>query len=268
MDPDWLERAKRLQAIAQTGLAFTHDAFDRERYETIRAVAAEMIAAAVAGAGFEADAGLRARELDAVFAGQSGYATPKVDVRAAVFREERILLVRERSDGGWTLPGGWADVGDSPSRAVEREVLEESGYEVRAVKLAAVLDRNRHRHTPHLFHIWKLFFLCEITGGRGKGEIAGEVSGEGEITGGGRGKSGAGAAAGSAGRAADPAGWAPRTSDERLRSGATASSAETDAADFFQENALPPLSLGRVTAEQIAHMFEHHRHPELPTTFD
>lgn len=224
MEPDWLELARRLQAISQTGLAFTHDPYDRERYEAVRAIAAELLAA---GAHAElsdrrADAAHRsgaagadrARALEAILAAETGYATPKVDVRAAVFRDGRILLVRERSDGGWTLPGGWADVGDSPRLATEREVREESGYEVRAVKLAAVYDRNRHAHTPHTFHIWKLFFLCELLGG------------------------------------------------------AAQSSVETDGVDFFAEQALPPLSLGRVTARQIEHMFEHHRNPERPTTFD
>jgi ADP-ribose pyrophosphatase YjhB (NUDIX family) len=216
MDPDWLDRAKRLQALAQSGLAFTHDRFDRERFEAIRAIAAEMIAG---GAGASAGG---ARALEALFVAQAGYATPKVDVRAAVFRDDRILLVRERSDGHWTLPGGWADVGDSPAAAVEREALEESGYEVRAVKLAAVYDRNRHGHTPHVFHIWKLFFLCEIVGA------------------------------------------APGQPGERT----LASWSETDAVDFFPENALPPLSLGRVTARQIAYMFEHHRDRERATGFD
>lgn len=227
MDPDWLDLAKRLQALAQSGLAFTHDPFDQERYEAVRAIAAELIAA---GAGAPGEG---ARGLQTLFATQTGYATPKVDVRAAVFRGDRILLVRERSDGGWTLPGGWADVGDSPAAAVEREVLEEAGYEVRAVKLAAVFDRNRHSHTPHLFHIWKLFFLCEITSEHappGERHPAGEPGGAG---------------------AATQASWT-----------------ETDAAEFFSEDALPPLSLGRVTARQIAHMFEHHRDPRRPTSFD
>lgn len=221
MDPDWLDRAKRLQALAQSGLAFTRDRFDRERFEAIRAIAAEMIAA---GAGAPAD---RALALEALFVAQAGYATPKVDVRAAVFRDNRILLVRERSDGLWTPPGGWADVGDTPAAAVEREALEESGYQVRAVKLAAVYDRNRHGHTPHVFHIWKLFFLCEIVGAAAGEPVRGHAG-------------------------------------ERTQ----ASWSETDAVDFFPENALPPLSLGRVTAQQIAHMFEHYRDPQRPTGFE
>jgi ADP-ribose pyrophosphatase YjhB (NUDIX family) len=88
-----------------------------------------------------------------------------VDVRAAVFRDDQVLLVREREDGGWTLPGGWADVGESPGIAAVREVKEEAGMDVRPTKLAAVYDRNRHGHPPIPYHAYKLFFLCEITGG-------------------------------------------------------------------------------------------------------
>ncbi|MCB0064944.1 MAG: NUDIX domain-containing protein, partial [Caldilineaceae bacterium] len=102
-----------------------------------------------------------------LFRQEEGYATPKVDVRGAVFRGNKILLVKERSDGCWTLPGGWADIGDSPAVAVERELVEESGYRTRAIKLLALYDRNhpRHAHPPHLHHIYKLFFRCEIIGG-------------------------------------------------------------------------------------------------------
>ena len=96
----------------------------------------------------------------------SGYATPKVDVRGAAFRDDKILLVREARDGGWTLPGGWADPGQSPAEAVVREVFEESGFHVRVTKLAALYDRSKHPHMPRApFHVYKLFFLCEITGG-------------------------------------------------------------------------------------------------------
>jgi ADP-ribose pyrophosphatase YjhB (NUDIX family) len=111
--------------------------------------------------------GLEVRGIEAMFTQQTGYATPKVDVRGAVFRDGRILLVRETADGDrWTLPGGWADVNESPAEAVVKEVREEAGLEVRAFKLGAVLDRSRHAHKPiYPFHIWKLFFLCEITGG-------------------------------------------------------------------------------------------------------
>jgi ADP-ribose pyrophosphatase len=205
MNDDWLEWARRLQAIAQTGLEFALSDYDRERYQAVRDIALSMLAAGT---------GVERRRVESLFEGATGYATPKVDVRAAVFRDGRILLVKERSDGLWTLPGGWADVGDSPAAAVEREVREESGFEVRAVKLAAVYDRNRHPHPPLIHHCWKLFFVCELLGGE------------------------------------------PRPSNE------------TEAADFFAPDDLPPLSISRTTPGQIAHMFEHLRDPLRPTTFD
>ena len=101
----------------------------------------------------------------ALWNGEEGYATPKVDVRGGVFSGEQVLLVRERSDGRWTLPGGWVDVNDSPAAAVEREIREESGYRARAVKFAALIDRRRHPHPPSVHHIYKLMFVCELTGG-------------------------------------------------------------------------------------------------------
>lgn len=156
MEPGWLGWAKRLQAIAQTGLTYASDKFDIERYRAVREIAAEMMAQ-----GSQGDIAT----IRGLFAAQAGYATPKVDVRGVVFRENRILLVKEREDGGWTLPGGWADVGESPADATVREVREESGYETRAVKLLALYDRNRHGHPPIPFHAYKLFFLCEIVGG-------------------------------------------------------------------------------------------------------
>jgi ADP-ribose pyrophosphatase YjhB (NUDIX family) len=156
MEPAWLGWARRLNALAQTGLTFTQDQYDIERYTAIRTIAAEMIAH---GAG--ADTG---QVLD-LLAADAGYATPKMDVRGVVFRDGKILLVQERSDGLSTLPGGWADVGDSPADAVVREVREESGFETRATKLLALLDRNRHGHPPHVNHIYKVFIRCEILGG-------------------------------------------------------------------------------------------------------
>jgi ADP-ribose pyrophosphatase YjhB (NUDIX family) len=207
MEPQWIAWAQRLQALAQNGLTYNTNPFEIERNHAIQQVAEEMLAA---GTGLEPGA------LRDLFAGEVGHATPKVDVRGAVFQDETILLVKERADGLWTLPGGWVDVGEPPSRAVEREVVEESGYETRAVQLLALYDRNhaRHAHPPHPFHIYKLFFRCDLIGG------------------------------------------------------APAASIETDGASFFREDALPPLSLGRVTPAQIARLFEHYRHPEWPTDFD
>ena len=156
MDTPWLAWVRRLQAIAQTGLTFSEDTYDRERYEQIRDIAAEIVAG---------HTGMDATAIVDLFRGQEGYATPKVDVRGAVFDGERLLLVRERIDGLWTLPGGWADVGDSPAEAVVREIWEESGYEARATRLVALYDRNKQGHPPMPFHAYKAFFLCDLLGG-------------------------------------------------------------------------------------------------------
>src|SRR4051794_22309936 len=113
MEPRWLTWAKELQVIGQTGLNYAQDGYDRERYERLREIAAEILAE---GAGLDLPAVQR------LFAAETGHATPKLDVRGAVFRDDRILLVRERVDGRWTLPGGWADPGESPAEATVREV--------------------------------------------------------------------------------------------------------------------------------------------------
>ncbi|MCP4262226.1 MAG: NUDIX hydrolase [Planctomycetes bacterium] len=157
MEPDWLKWAKELAAISQNGLTYAENAFDIERYEKIRRIAAEMMSI---------PSGLDTENLLTIFAKEDGYATPKVDVRGAVFRDNRILLVKEKIDDKWTLPGGWADPCTSPCESVVREIYEESGFEAKAQKLLAVYDRSKHPHKPLMpFHIYKLFFLCEITGG-------------------------------------------------------------------------------------------------------
>jgi ADP-ribose pyrophosphatase YjhB (NUDIX family) len=152
MDPDWLRWVKRLQAIAQDGLTYTGDDYDAGRYEQVREIAAEILAVHSTG-GLE-----DARELLDL---EVGPATPKVDVRAAVFRSGEILLVRE--DEGWSVPGGWADVGETLSEAAVREVREESGYRVRAVRLISAYDRERQGHPPIPYHVYKLVFLCEMS---------------------------------------------------------------------------------------------------------
>jgi ADP-ribose pyrophosphatase YjhB (NUDIX family) len=148
--------ARRLLAISQTGLHYCKEEYERERYREVAEIAAQLAAAA---------APAHADKIAALWAAEEGYATPKVDVRGAIFRGNTVLLVRERVDGKWTMPGGWADVNDTPSFAVEKEIEQESGYTARAVKLAAVFDRNKHNHPAFIFHIWKIFFVCEITGG-------------------------------------------------------------------------------------------------------
>jgi ADP-ribose pyrophosphatase YjhB (NUDIX family) len=199
-------RAIELLAIAQSGLHYGRDAFDRHRYDQVRTAALALLELVSTGS---------LHELRRMVAVDTGYATPKVDVRAPVFDDERVLLVRERSDGLWSLPGGWCDVLESPSEAVAREVREESGVIVDVVELAAVLDRERQENRPPLpFHVYKLFFVCNVA------------------------------------RIGVP---------EEL---------ETIEVGWFSMDALPPLSVARVTEAQISLMHEHHQNPGRPATFD
>jgi ADP-ribose pyrophosphatase YjhB (NUDIX family) len=156
-NPRWLDWSTRLQAIAQNGLAFARDPYDVERYTAIREIAAEMVAA---GSGFDLSV------IRGLISSDTGYATPKVDVRGVVFRDDKLLLVREKSDGGWAPPGGWAEVCESVAENVVREIYEESGFKTRAAKLLAIYDRSKHPHQPPFpFHVYKIFVLCDIIGG-------------------------------------------------------------------------------------------------------
>lgn len=159
--PAWLNWARRIHSLAQAGLAYSADPFDRERYTELLKLSAEMLAST---------SDLDPVRLEALLFAEIGpkaYATPKVAIRGAAFRGEEVLLVREQFDGGrWTLPGGWMDAGDTPGGAAAREFREETGYEVRVTKLALVQDRDHHKQSPFLFAILELFFLCEITGGQ------------------------------------------------------------------------------------------------------
>jgi ADP-ribose pyrophosphatase YjhB (NUDIX family) len=152
-NPKWLEWAQHLQALSQTGLAFTTNPFDIVRYKEIQEIAAEI---------FTSHTEVDLAVVLGMFQNQTGYTTPKVDCRGVVFQDDQLLMVKELSDGCWTLPGGWVDVNESPSYAVEREVREEAGYVVKANKLLAVYDRNKHGHPPYPFHAYKLFFLCDL----------------------------------------------------------------------------------------------------------
>ena len=204
MNAKWADWASRLNAIAQNGLLFSQDRYDLERYTSLRNIAAEIM---------EAHTGVDAAMIRDFFAREEGYATPKVDVRGVVFLENTLLFVKEPEEGLWSLPGGWADVGESPSEAVVREVFEESGYTTRAVKMLAVYDRNKHVHPPIPHHAYRLFMRCELLSPVPTGKPEAE-------------------------------------------------------ARFFPEDAIPELSVMRVTAKQIARVFEHYRHPDWPADFD
>jgi 8-oxo-dGTP pyrophosphatase MutT (NUDIX family) len=157
-DPDWLDWAREIQAIAQTGLAYSTNHYDLDRFAALQGLAARIMAA---------HSGEPVQMVHGLFESQAGYATPKVGVRAAVFDAEgRVLMVREVEDGDrWTLPGGWADVNQTPAQSAVREVLEESGYIARPVKLAAVWDRARQHQPAEAFSIVRLFFTCALEGG-------------------------------------------------------------------------------------------------------
>ena len=158
-EPQWLSIARELRALAQTGLAFTADGFDQQRYRRLQELAALLLAQ---GSSTEHDVILELLRRD------KGYATPKVDVRGAAFIDGRVLMVREIGDGKWTLPGGWADVNQSAGECVVREIAEESGFATRTVKLAAVHDYQKRNPLPHIDSIYKMFFICDIVGGEAR----------------------------------------------------------------------------------------------------
>jgi ADP-ribose pyrophosphatase YjhB (NUDIX family) len=165
MAADPLRLLEELRAIAQAGLEYGTDAYDRQRYQALEGLYQELLAAHL---------GVDPAALSAALPLERGYATPKLDVRGAVFArpdgsagadDDQVLLVKERADGRWTLPGGWADIGRSPADNACKEILEESGYHAEAVKLVALYDRDRHGHPPSKYHTYKALFLCRVVGG-------------------------------------------------------------------------------------------------------
>ncbi|WP_026694053.1 NUDIX hydrolase [Peribacillus kribbensis] len=156
MEEKWLEWAKKIQALSQAGLAYSKDIYDIERFQELRTISCEMVSELTQNP-FDT--------IQSVFASETGYQTPKTDIRAVIFQEDRLLLVKEKEDQKWSLPGGWADIGLSPAEVAVKEVQEETGLEVQAVRLLAVLDKKCHPHPPSLHHVYKLFFECSVTGG-------------------------------------------------------------------------------------------------------
>ncbi len=179
--PRWLDWAREIQALAQTSFHYSENVYQQERSKRLLAIAAEIV---------HEHTLLPREEVLCSMSAPTGYATPRVDVRAAIFQDGKLLLVRERADNGWTMPGGWADVGDIPSKAAEREAWEESGYKVQARKVIGVYDANR-TGPLELFHAFKLLFLCDLIAGAPtpsietsevaffeRGEIPAHLSGE------------------------------------------------------------------------------------------
>ncbi|MCM3039571.1 NUDIX hydrolase [Paenibacillus motobuensis] len=157
MEVKWLEWAKHLQSIAQAGLTYSKDPYDLERFQQIRDISIEIMSEYTS---------TEMKVIKDLFANETGYATPKVDIRAVIFKDDQILMVKEKIDGRWALPGGWADIGLSPSEVAVKEAKEESGFDVRAIRLLAVHDKKLHPHPPSPYHVYKLFIQCEIVGGQ------------------------------------------------------------------------------------------------------
>lgn len=201
----WLAWIKQIYAIARWGLTYAKDPFDLERYEVLHQLSVTMMADFTC---------MDKSRIEDLFANEVGYLTPKVDVRGVVFRDGKILMVQEKWDGRWTIPGGWADIGLSPAEVAAKEVREEAGLEVRPVKMLAMLDKKFFAHPVSPYHIYKVFMGCEITGG--------------EIT----------------------------------------TGLESQGVGFFGLDELPELSAHRITAEQIALLFQHHHDANRPTDFN
>ena len=151
----WLEWAKELQFIAQAGLTYTKDPFDKERFERIREIAAEIVSL---------QGRLPLAQVKDLFCNETGFQTPKLDTRAAIFKDDKILLVEE-NDGTWSLPGGWVDVMETVKSNTVKEVKEEAGLDVEAVRVIALHDRNLHNQPPYAYNVCKVFVLCEVKGG-------------------------------------------------------------------------------------------------------
>ena len=156
LPPQWLEWAVELQFMAQAGITYAKDPYDLERFQRLREIAAEIMSA---------KSGLDTGTVRGLFCSETGFQTPKMDTRAAIFREGKILLVKEKGSGLWSMPGGWVDVNQSVRDNTIKEVREEAGLEVEAVRLIALHDRNRHNPPPYAYGVCKVFVLCEEKGG-------------------------------------------------------------------------------------------------------
>lgn len=152
-----LEIVKKIQAIAQSGLEYSSNEYDIERYQELRNISIEMMHKLT---------GANIHKIKKLFASESGYQTPKVDIRSVIFKGRKILMAREKSDNRWSIPGGWAEVGLTPFEVAVKEVKEETGLIVKPLRLLAVIDKKRHPHPPGIYHVYKMFILCKEIGGK------------------------------------------------------------------------------------------------------
>ena len=155
VQPQWLEWAKELQFIAQGGLTYSKDVFDIERFERIREIAAEMLSL---------QSEIPIEKVKNLFCNETGFQTPKLDTRAAIFKDDKILLVKEKN-GTWSLPGGWVDINQSIKTNTEKEVKEEAGLDVTADRVIAVQDREKHNLPIYAYKVCKIFVQCSVIGG-------------------------------------------------------------------------------------------------------
>lgn len=151
----WLKWAIEIQSLAQAGLTYTDNVYDIERYERLREIAAEII---------EEKSNISLEKVKDLFCNENGYQTPKIDTRAAIFKDEKILLTHE-NNGTWSLPGGWCDVLESVASNTIKEVKEETGLDVETIKIIAVQDRNKHNKPIYAYGVCKIFVLCNVIGG-------------------------------------------------------------------------------------------------------
>jgi ADP-ribose pyrophosphatase YjhB (NUDIX family) len=152
----WLECSKKLEAIAKTGIFYSSNPYEKERFEQIASICNELIS-------HYAD--LNPSKVEKFFNAENGYITPKVDIRSVVFKDNQILMVKEKSDGKWTIPGGWADIGYSPYEIAVKETFEEAGLIVEPLRVLAIMDKKCHPHPPSPFYSYKIFIQCKIKGG-------------------------------------------------------------------------------------------------------
>lgn len=153
--PKWLEWAREIFSLSQSGITYSGNQYDIDRYKRLQEISSEMIAS---------QSEIEKESVLESFSMQAGYVTPKIDVRGAVIRAGKILLIQERADGKWAMPGGWADLGNAPASVAEREVFEESGFRVKAEKVVAVIDANRIQPLE-FYHAYKIIFLCRFLDG-------------------------------------------------------------------------------------------------------
>ncbi|MFB5252507.1 NUDIX hydrolase N-terminal domain-containing protein [Bacillus cereus] len=159
MTVKWIDWVKQIQSIAQAGLTYSKDVYDLERFQQLRDISIAMMSH-YTKTDWEV--------VENLFASETGYQTPKVDIRAVIFQNEKLLFVKEKSDGKWALPGGWADIGYTPTEVAAKEALEETGYKVDHFRLLAIFDKEKHQPSPSATHIYKIFIGCEIVGGEKK----------------------------------------------------------------------------------------------------